>query len=146
MIFYNPWKKIRELKQMIDIFITAQNREKDKISELESSIRFVNAERDLLTCQIDELRGTISTLERWLAEVRLEKDEFKQNLYKLSGIVREQKNEVQRSFQQIPTGKANWRTVQAHLEESRRNISTPITKGTIEEVEKEVGIDASKVG
>ena len=145
VFLYNPWKKIRELKETVDIFITAQDKSKDKISELKNSLTIKTVEVDLLTCQIEELKGTVSVLERWLAEVRQEKDEFKQNLYRLSGIVREQKQQTTPVFDKIPTGKASWRSVQAHLEENRRNISTPITKETIEEVEKEVGINASKV-
>jgi len=119
MTFYNPFKRIRELQEV------------ERIHKVEI---------DSLALQLEECRGTNSTLERWLAEVRQERDELKQNLYRISGIIRETPKTAP-VFQQIPTGRVPWRKVQTALEESRKR--TTISKDTIDEIEKEVGIKSN---
>jgi len=111
-----------------------------RIKELQESERVHRAEIDFLAIQLEECRGNNSTLERWLAEVRQEREELKQNLYRISGIIRDIPQTAS-SFAQMPAGRVPWRKVQTALEENRRQMSTPITKATIDEIEKEVGIN-----
>lgn len=120
---FNPWKKIKELQSLIQIH---------------------KSEIDSLALQLEECRGNNSTLERWLLEVKQEREDLKDKLYKLSGIVREEKQQSSVTLQKLPIGKVPWRRIQSVLEENRRVSSIP--KETIEEIEKEVGINnASKV-
>ena len=103
--------------------------------ELNKQLTINRSEIDSLMGQVEELRGTNAVLERWLAEVRQERDDLKVNLYRITGIIRERNQVVITNMEKLPIGRARWNTIRNKLEESRRN-----PKEVIEKFEREVGI------
>ena len=113
----------------------------DKIKGLEQLNQVHRAEIDSLALQLEERSGQISVLERWLSDVKREKEELKETLYKVTGILKERVSN-QTILQKIPAGPIRMSTVLKHLEQQSRIKTTPISKDSIEEIEKEVGLNA----
>ena len=126
MHIYNPFRRIRKLDSIIN--------------GLNSTISVNNCEIDHLDSQLDERKATISILERWLAEVRLERDDFKEKLYLVSGINKRQIDpSTDPSLERLPTiGKPVWSTVRRDLEARSKVKNTPVTKENLDELEKEI--------
>ena len=113
----------------------------DKIKGLEQLNQVHKAEIDSLALQLEERNGQISVLERWLSDVKREKEELKETLYKVTGIMKERVSH-QVILEKLPTGPIRMSTVLKHLEQQSRVKTTPISKESIEEIEKEVGLNA----
>ena len=133
MHIYNPFKKIEELDSKINVLDW-------EIIECNSKLKIKNSEIDAIASQLEEARATSSVLERWLAEVRLERDEFKEKLYLVSGINKRQIDpSTDLNLERLPTiGKPLWSTVRRDLEARSKVKNTPVTKENLDELEKEI--------
>lgn len=114
----------------------------NKIKELEQLNQIHRSEIDSLALQLEERSGQVSILERWLSDVKREKEELKETLYKVTGIIKERTNN-QTVFEKLPTGPVRMSTVLKHLEHQSKIKTTPISKDSIDEIEREVGLNAS---
>lgn len=116
-----------------------------RIKELERENKTHKNEIDSLMSQLEESHVTVSVLERWLSDVKRDKDELKDHLYEVSGIVRKRTNDSKAQLEKLPIGTIRMSSVLHQLEERQRNLSKPISKESIEEIEKEVELNANKV-